>query len=136
MTRYCLDTSAYSHFRRGAPQAVEAISSAQWVGVPSIVLGELRTGFLLGGQRVENESKLADFLRHPVVDILPVDAETARLYAEIVVSLRQAGTPIPSNDIWIAAVATQTASTVLTYNDHFRSITRASVHILPRAASP
>jgi tRNA(fMet)-specific endonuclease VapC len=131
MTRYCLDTSAYSYFRRGAPRAVEAISSAQWVGVPSIVLGELRTGFLLGEQRVENERKLAHFLSHPVVETLAVDTETARLYAEIVVSLRQAGTPIPSNDVWIAAVAAQTASTILTYDDHFRSIVRVSAHILP-----
>jgi tRNA(fMet)-specific endonuclease VapC len=130
VTRYCMDTSAYSHFRRGALSAVQAISSARWLGVPSIVLGELRTGFLVGGQRAENEQKLAHFLAHPVVEVLAVDWETARLYAEIMVSLRQAGTPIPSNDVWIAAVAAQTASTVLTYDDHFRSIVRVSVELL------
>ncbi len=130
MTRYCLDTSAYSHFRRGAPAAVQAISLARWLGVPSIVLGELRTGFLLGGQRAENEQKLAHFLAHPVVEVLDVDFETARLYAEIMVSLRQVGTPIPSNDVWIAAVAAQTASTLLTYDGHFRSILRVSVELL------
>ncbi|RPJ87113.1 MAG: type II toxin-antitoxin system VapC family toxin [Acidobacteria bacterium] len=130
MTRYCMDTSAYSHFRRGASAAVGAISSARWLGVPSIVLGELRTGFLVGGQRAEKERRLSHFLAHPVVEVLTVDSETAGLYAEIMVSLRQAGTPIPSNDIWIAAVAAQTASTVLTYDDHFRSIHRVAVEIL------
>ena len=94
------------------------------------MLGELRTGFALGGQQRENEKKLAHFLAHPVVEALSVDFETAALYAELMVSLRQAGTPIPSNDVWIAAVAAQTASTVLTYDDHFSSIHRVSVKIL------
>jgi tRNA(fMet)-specific endonuclease VapC len=98
--------------------------------VPTIVLGELRTGFLLGSQRNENEKKLAHFLAHPMVEVLSVDLESGRLYAEIMVSLREAGTPIPSNDVWIAAIAAQTGSTVLTYDDHFRSILRVSVHLL------
>ena len=45
LNRLCLDTSACSHFRRGEVRAVQAIDSAEWVGVPSIVLGELWTGF-------------------------------------------------------------------------------------------
>jgi len=130
MTRYCLDTSAYSHFSKGEHAAVEALSSAQWIGVPSIVLGELRTGFLQGERRQQHEQELARFLAHPVVEVLPVDSQTARMYADIIVMLRRAGTPIPSNDVWIAAVAAQTGSTVLTYDDHFRSIERVSVEVL------
>ncbi len=45
MTRLVLDTSAYSHFKRGDPEAVDALAHASWVGVPVIVLGELRAGF-------------------------------------------------------------------------------------------
>ena len=48
MTRICLDTSAYSRFKRGEAAAIEVIDEAEWVGVPAVVLGELRTGFLLG----------------------------------------------------------------------------------------
>ena len=55
MSRCCLDTSAYSHFRRGDPEVVEILDGAEWVGVPAIALGEIRTGFLLGGHRPVHE---------------------------------------------------------------------------------
>lgn len=47
MSRYCLDTSAYSHFRRGEGAAVEVLDAAEWVDVPAIALGELRTSLAL-----------------------------------------------------------------------------------------
>jgi tRNA(fMet)-specific endonuclease VapC len=102
MTRICLDTSAYSHFKRGAPEALEIICSAREVGFPSIVLGELRAGFLSGMRHEENEQELVTFLQNPVVRILDVDEETTSHYAEIVMMLRRHGTPVPTNDIWIA----------------------------------
>ncbi|MFW6012299.1 MAG: type II toxin-antitoxin system VapC family toxin, partial [bacterium] len=105
MSRYCLDTSAYSHFKRNDPRVVELLDRAEWVGMPAITLGELRTGFLLGTRREQNEEALREFLDNPVVERLVADAEASRHYAEIVVDLRRAGTPIPTNDIWIAAIA-------------------------------
>lgn len=131
MTRLCLDTSAYSHFRRGEASVVQIIGTARWIGVPSIVLGELRTGFLMGGHAVRNEDDLQRFLRHPLVEILDVDDDAARIYAEIMFTLRKAGTPLPTNDIWIAAIAARESATVLTYNEHFRMIPRAGSTILP-----
>jgi tRNA(fMet)-specific endonuclease VapC len=86
--------------------------------------GELRTGFLLGGRRKRNERDLDVFLDNPVVQVLPVDSETSRQYAEIVAELRKAGTPIPTNDIWIAATAARNGRTVLTCDDHFQRIGR------------
>lgn len=130
MSRVCLDTSAYSYFRRGAPAAVKMIGTARWIGVPSIVLGELRTGFFLGSQTAKNEEELHQFLRHPLVDILDVDDAAARIYAEIMVALRKAGTPLPTNDIWVAAVAARDGATVLTYDEHFRLIQRIGSTIL------
>lgn len=130
MSRVCLDTSAYSHFKRGDAGAVEALSRATWVGVPTVVLGELRAGFLLGGRLERNEADLAKFIANPVVEVLDVDDETARVYAEIVVAQRRAGTPIPTNDIWIAALAAREGAPVLTYDRHFASIARISARIL------
>lgn len=124
MSAYCLDTSAYSNFRRGNEEVAALLDQAELVGVPTVALGELRTGFLLGGRRRRNETELDAFLNNPVVEVLPVDSETSRQYAEIVAELRKAGTPIPTNDIWIAATAARNGTTVLTCGDHFERIGR------------
>lgn len=131
MSRYCLDTSAYSHFKRGHPPVVELIDRATWLGMPSIVVGELWVGFLLGGRVERNQKELAEFLGQPVVEELPVDREIGEIYAEMVVALRRAGTPVPSNDIWIAAVAARAGVNVLTYDPHFSAIQRVGSVVLP-----
>ena len=130
MSRYCLDTSAYSHFKRGDPRVVELVDGAEWLGMPTIVLGELRVGFLLGGRPKVNEAELREFLSNPVVDVSGVDAEVSRHYAEIVVDLRRAGTPIPTNDIWIAAIAAREGALLLSYDTHFNAISRVGAVIL------
>jgi tRNA(fMet)-specific endonuclease VapC len=79
LSRYCLDTSAYSHFKRGDANVVDAIDAADWIGVPAVVLGELRTGFLLGNRLADNEAELREFLANPVVEQLPVDRDVARI---------------------------------------------------------
>ena len=133
MTRLCLDMSAYSHFKRGAPEAVHAIASASSVAIPVIVLGELRTGFRLGRRFAENEHEILSFLAQPLVRVLEVDDEAASIYAEIVSALRQAGTPIPTNDIWIATLAVRDGSKVLTYDEHFTLIHRLGTELLKRS---
>ena len=134
MTRICVDTSAYSHFKRGEAAASEIIDEAEWVGVPAVALGELRTGFALGRKVADNERELLAFLRNPVVEVLDVDDATSRIYAEIVVALRKAGTPLPTNDIWIAAVSAREGAAVVTCDAHFRSIQRVGSIVL--ASSP
>ena len=124
MSSYCLDTSAYSNFRRGNEEVAALLDRAELVGVSTVALGELRTGFLLGGKRRRNETELDAFLDSSVVEVLPVDSETSHQYAEIVAELRKAGTPIPTNDIWIAATAARNGTTVLTCDDHFERIAR------------
>jgi predicted nucleic acid-binding protein len=126
----CLDTSAYSHFRRGEAPAIEAITTARIVFVPAIVLGELRAGFAAGRRRVRNEAELRRFLAEPVVEVLEIDDECASIYAEIVLDLRAAGTPVPTNDAWIAAAAAREGATVLTYDAHFTAIRRAASQVL------
>jgi len=130
MSRYCLDTSAYSRFRRGDADVGAILDSAEGVGMPAITLGELRAGFAQGGRRERNESDLREFLAHPIVVELPVDSEASRHYAEIVLDLRRAGTPLPPNDIWIAAVAARHAALVLTHDLHFEKIARVGSVVL------
>lgn len=130
MSRYCLDTSAYSRFQRGDPRVVEILDGAEWIGVPAITLGELRTGFLLGTHRDRNETGLREFLANPAVETLVVDGEVSVHYAGIVADLRRAGTPIPTNDIWIAATAARFGALVLTFDGHFAKVTRAGSLVL------
>lgn len=128
--KVALDTSAYSHFKRGDQAAIDLVDGAAWLGMPAVVLGELRTGFGLGKRRDRNERELAAFLANPVVHVLDVDDVASTIYAEIMIALRAAGTPLPSNDVWIAAVAAREGAHVVTYDDHFRSIARVGARIL------
>ena len=128
--RCCLDTSAYSHFKRGDEQVVELIDRAEWIGLPAVVIGELWLGFLLGSRLRQNQAELDAFVDHPVVEMLAVDDEVARIYAEIVVDLRKAGTPVPTNDIWVAATAARAGAPVVTYDSHFSAIKRIASIVL------
>jgi len=132
LNRLCLDTSAYGEFKRGHRPVVELISQARWIGVPAVVLGELRYGFLRGHRSDENERELNEFLDHPVVKTLSVDEEASQRYAEIFSVLRRAGTPIPTNDVWIAALAVREGVPILTYDAHFERVHRTGVVLLRR----
>ena len=128
--RLCLDTSAYSHFQRGEPRVIEHLDRAEWVGVPSVVIGELWAGFLLGTCTDENIGELEELLCHAVVEVLLVDEDVARIYGEIFADLRSKGRPLPTNDIWIAATSARAGATVLTFDEHFRAIARVGALIL------
>jgi tRNA(fMet)-specific endonuclease VapC len=137
LSRYVLDTSAYSHFNRGEAKVVALLDSAHWLGVPAVVLGELEVGFLLGksSRLEENRAILGEFLENPIVEELGLDHDASRIYAEILVDLRQAGVTVPTNDIWIAAVAARHGVNVLTYDAHFKAIRRVgSVLLTPEKA--
>ena len=114
----------------GHPPALERVDTAEWLGVPTIVLGELEAGFRLGRASQKNADELERFLSHPVVSEIPVDREVARIYGEIVVSLRRKGTPIPTNDVWIAASAARSGATLLAYDRHFQAVERIGLVLL------
>ena len=130
VTRICLDTSAYSHFKRGHVPCAKLVVAAGTVFVPTVVLGELLTGFRLGRNPEKNEQELRNFLASPAVEVIDVDHEVASIYADIVADLRAAGTPIPTNDIWIASCAVREGANVLTYDGHFKRIHRAGTRVL------
>lgn len=124
MSRILLDTSAYSAAERGNEPLAEAIRRASEVVLTPVVLGELRAGFMSGERRIENEKKLSLFLELPRVTVVPMGEETAHCYAVIKTALKKAGTPIPINDVWIAASAMQYGLTVVTTDNDFERVSQ------------
>ena len=102
----------------------------QFPAVPAVVIGELRFGFLAGSAIRRNEDELERFLAHPVVEELPVDREVARAYAEILTALRERGTPIPTDDVWVAATCATAGAPLIAYDAHFRAVDRIGTVLL------
>ncbi len=114
-----LDTNAYVRFCRGDLQAVDAVQRAKRIGVPLVVIAELRAGFEVGQHGAHNEGILHRFLASPRVEILYPDDTTTIMYAQLYAHLRRAGTPIPMNDLWIASLVQQHRAALLSFDAHF-----------------
>jgi tRNA(fMet)-specific endonuclease VapC len=127
VTASLLDTSAYSAFMRGHEDLKLALQRADRIALTPVVLGELGAGFRAGARQKKNENELRRFLSSPRVHVVTVDADTAERYAVIRHALRQAGTPIPTNDIWIAASAMQHGLRILTTDIHYTRIPQVIV---------
>lgn len=117
--RMLIDTNAYSELARGNGHVRLLVENAAEIIMPAIVLGELHAGFALGSQTPENNRRLGEFLKLPGVRIFPVDHPIAERYGDLIAVLRKNGTPVPTNDIWIAATALESASRVLTFDSHY-----------------
>jgi tRNA(fMet)-specific endonuclease VapC len=112
-----LDTNALSAVADGQGAAVRAFAKAVQLAVPVIVLGEFRFGIVGSRHKADYERWLSAFLS--TCAVLHVDEETTLSYAAVRMELREAGTPIPSNDIWIAALCRQHAYSILSRDRHF-----------------
>jgi tRNA(fMet)-specific endonuclease VapC len=119
MKSVLLDTNAYAALLAGEEAVLDALASAELVLMSAIVLGELHAGFKGGRQERDNARVLEDFLRRPAVRVLDVTRTTAEVFGVLKHQLRQAGTPIPINDVWIAAHALESGSWLITYDRHF-----------------
>jgi predicted nucleic acid-binding protein len=117
--KIALDTNRYTDAMRHDPTVIAVLSTATQVYLPAIVLGELRAGFLSGQRADENEKLLQRFLAERGVDVLSVDQQTTHHYARIRQHLRSKATPLPENDIWIAALCLQHGLTLYTRDSHF-----------------
>ena len=124
-----LDTSAYTRLRRGHDRLADAIAQAERVLLPTIVLGEIEAGFLLGSRMRENRKSLDDFLSESFVEVVNVTPAVARRYATTFAALRRAGTPIPTNDIWIAACALENGALVLSFDGDFERVSELAVTV-------
>jgi tRNA(fMet)-specific endonuclease VapC len=120
--KLALDTNAYVALHAGDPQLVEEIRTADVVGVPIVVLGELWFGFMNGSKLRQNTKTLERFMATPRVQVLQLDTQTTRLFGETAMLLRKAGKPIQQNDIWIAALCKQHGFALATRDQGFRHV--------------
>jgi len=122
MSRLLLDTTAYSAMRRGDRRLVGPLAEASEIVLNPVVVGELVYGFVGGRLEEQNRRLLREFLESDRVRVVPVDEETAERYAAIRDYLRRKGTPIPTNDLWIAASAAQHGLKLLCLDRHFKKV--------------
>jgi len=122
MKKIVLDTNAYTRLLTGEEDVLEVIGAAGTVYMSIFVLGELYAGFAGGTKERGNRDTLNRFLLKPSVKILNATSETAEIFGIVKQDLKKAGTPLPINDVWIAAHALETGSTIITYDGHFKKI--------------
>lgn len=115
-----LDTNALSAFAEDVPGVVDQIARADELHVPVIVLGEYRFGIATSRQQRQYVAWLAR--GRSFWNVLGIVEETTTFYASIRQQLRKAGTPLPSNDVWIAALAQQHGLPILSRDIHFDSV--------------
>lgn len=114
-----LDTNAYSALAKGDGAVAEAVRRAQSLVFSAVVAGELLHGFRAGSRYPKNLATLEQFLDQPFVEFLLVTFATAERFARIAADLRRRGTPIPTNDIRIAAHAMESGAELLSFDAHF-----------------
>jgi tRNA(fMet)-specific endonuclease VapC len=129
--RLLLDTSAYSAFMRGHAEIRSEVQANEEIFLSSVILGELIAGFIKGGRRRKNEGELRRFLASPRVGVMDITEETAERYAMILNSLWRTGTPIPTNDIWIAATAMEYGLRLVTTDAHYQNVSQIMVDYFP-----
>ncbi len=117
--RLALDTNRYTDFCRGEPGVVDSLETAEQVFIPFVVLGELRAGFSVGKFGPNNERVLREFLVKDGVRTIFADDQTTHHYANVYRQLRKQGTPIPTNDMWIAALVLQHNLVLFARDQHF-----------------
>lgn len=120
--RLALDTNRYTDLCRGDLSVVETIEAADEIWLPFIVLGELRAGFAVGTHGVRNEAILRRFLLKPSVRVLYADEQTTQQYGAVYRQLRKQATPIPTNDMWIAALVLQHSLVLFARDSHFDAL--------------
>lgn len=122
MKKIILDTNAYTGLLAGNETILDVIAGTETVYFSIFVMGELYYGFHGGTKESENREILKKFLLKPPVKILNATSETAEIFGTIKNNLKTAGTPIPINDVWIAAHAIETGSKLITFDKHFKNI--------------
>jgi tRNA(fMet)-specific endonuclease VapC len=122
VSRLMLDTTAISAYFKGHEDIRLSMSSADEIYLNPIVIGELLAGFIMGSREERNRQVLEEFIASPRVRFIYIDEETSERYAAILAYLREQGSPVPTNDLWIAASAMQYGLKVLTTDRHYLEI--------------
>jgi tRNA(fMet)-specific endonuclease VapC len=117
--RVALDTNRYVDLCKGLDDTVSLLEEAEAVALPFVVLAELRAGFALGQRQSDNERTLRRFLLKEGVRVIFADDQTTHHYASVFRQLRRQGTPIPTNDMWLAALVLQHNLALHARDKHF-----------------
>lgn len=117
--RIALDTNRYVDFMKNEPTIATLIQRAGEIFLPFAALAELRAGFSFGSKQKENEQRMIRFLNSDRVHVLLPDETTTFIYSQVYVQLRKQGTPIPTNDLWIAALVLQHDLILCSRDNHF-----------------
>ncbi len=120
--RVALDTNRLTDLFRDDAELAERLEVCDEVWLPLVVLAEIKAGFYGGKETRRNEAVLQRFLSRPTVGVLLPKRETAEQYARLFVQLKRAGTPIPDNDLWIAALVLEHDLVLITRDQHFQAI--------------
>lgn len=120
--RVALDTNRLTDLFQGDADLAGFLGGCQEVWIPFVVLAEMKAGFLGGTRQVQNETLLSNLLSRKTVSILYVSRETTEQYARLFVQLKRAGTPVPDNDLWIAALSMEHDLALITRDKHFDKI--------------
>lgn len=115
-----LDTNGLSAIADGEVELEPILQKATEVAIPVIVLGEYRYGISQSRDRARYEEWIEKYLS--AFRILVVDEQTAVTYSDIRTELKKAGTPIPSNDVWIAALCRQHSMPLISRDRHFDDV--------------
>lgn len=119
-----IDVNRYADFVRGDAETIDRIQRADRIVLPFIVLAVLRAGFRAGRKAARNERGLAEFRQSRRVEVQYADEATTHFYALLFEELRAAGTPIPTNDLWIAALVMQHDLVLFSRDRHFDHLPR------------
>lgn len=125
--RIALDTNRYRDLCDGDREVIRTLEEASSLHLPFVVVGELRAGFAVGTKGRLNEAVLQRFLAKPGVEVLYPGDTTTRSYAGLYRQLRQQGTPIPTNDLWIAALVVEHDLFLCSRDEHFRHLPQLNV---------
>jgi tRNA(fMet)-specific endonuclease VapC len=117
--RVAVDTNRYVDLCKGVDETVSLLEEAEAILLPFVVLGELRAGFVHGRRQADNERTLRQFLLKDGVQVLFADDQTTHHYAAVFQQLRKQGTPIPTNDMWLAALVLQHNLALHARDKHF-----------------
>jgi len=120
--RVALDTNRLTDLFRGDTALASRLGACDEVWIPLVVLAEIKAGFYGGTEQHRNEMLLRKLLSKTTVGVLLPGRETADHYARLFVQLKRAGTPVPDNDLWIAALALEHDLQLITRDRHFRAI--------------
>lgn len=117
--RLAIDTNRYRDLTDGDPDVVDVLERAEEIFVPFVVVAELRGGFAVGRKGLDNERALQRFLAKDAVSVLLPSDATTHVYATLYRQLRKQGTPIPTHDLWIAALTVEHSLTLFSRDQHF-----------------